>query len=326
MARRLLLAVAVLATAVCLVLAFRGLDWGAAWDALRSCDFKWLIPAFVLFCGTILVRAVRWRYLFLPERRPPMTAVMRATLLGYLYLSVLPVRAGEPARILLLNRLAGTPKVEIAGTAVVERVFDLAVLLTCFFALSPWLPTGSWAHPLAILAGIAGLLIGAVVVTLRLTGDRGLRVLLRPFGLLPRVGRDAAEEAATSLRHGLAGLHDASTALLALGFTLVSWLLLGAACAVALRAFDLGVSPLAGMLVVIAVSLGASLPSLPGGVGIFEAASIAALSAYGISHADALAFGLVWHALNLVPFLILGPPLALLVGRRARRDPPGPTL
>jgi uncharacterized membrane protein YbhN (UPF0104 family) len=80
------------------------------------------------------------------------------------------------------------------------------------------------------------------------------------------------------------------------------------------------------MLVVIAVSLGASLPSLPGGVGIFEAASIAALSAYGISHADALAFGLVWHALNLVPFLIFGPPLALLLGRRSRRDQSVPTL
>jgi uncharacterized membrane protein YbhN (UPF0104 family) len=155
---------------------------------------------------------------------------------------------------------------------------------------------------------------------LRVTGERGLRVLLRPFGLLPRVGRETAELAAGNLRQGLAGLHDRATALKALGFTLVSWLLLGTACSIALHGFHLHVSALAGMLVVIAVSVAASLPSLPGGIGIFEAASIAALQAYGVSKADGFAFGLVWHALNLVPFLIIGPPLAFVLARRATAE------
>jgi uncharacterized protein (TIRG00374 family) len=276
------------------------------------------VPSVALFTATIVVRALRWRFLFLPETRPSTGAIVRATLLGYLYLSVLPVRAGEPARILVLNRLSGTSKVEITGTAIVERVFDLAVLLTCFFALSPWLPAGSWAQPLAFLAGGAAIAIALVVVVLRVTGERGLRLVLRPFGLLPRVGRETAQHAAGNLRQGLAGLHDGTTALLALGFTIVSWLLLGAACSVALRAFHLHISALAGMLVVIAVSLAASIPSLPGGLGIFEAAAVVALDAYGIPRADAVAFGLVWHAVNIVPFLLLGPPLALALARRSR--------
>jgi uncharacterized protein (TIRG00374 family) len=324
--RRLLLAVAVVGTALLVVLAFRGLHWHAVWHALGRCDLWWVVPAFALFMSTIVVRAVRWRYLFLPESRPPMAAVAKATLLGYLYLSVLPFRTGEGARVLVLNRLAGTSKVEIAGTAVVERIFDLAALLTCFFALSPWLPAGSWARPLAILAGVAGVVVLGAVAALRITGERGLRLLLRPFALLPRVGRESVEAAAASLRQGLAGLHDGTTALLALGFTLVSWILLGAGCAVLLHAFHLDVSPLAGMLVVIAVSLAASIPSLPGGIGIFEAACVTALKAYGVPRADGLAFAFVWHVLNFVPFVVLGPPLALAVGRRARREPSRPAL
>jgi uncharacterized membrane protein YbhN (UPF0104 family) len=75
------------------------------------------------------------------------------------------------------------------------------------------------------------------------------------------------------------------------------------------------------MLVVIAVSLAASLPSLPGGLGIFEAASVAALEAYGVPKADGLAFGVVWHALNVVPFLVVGPPLAIALARRGRARP-----
>jgi uncharacterized protein (TIRG00374 family) len=316
--RRLLLAVALVGTVALVVLAFRGLDWGAAWRAVKSCDPRWLVPAFLLYSAAIVVRAFRWRYLFLPETRPSPGAIVRATLLGYLYLSVLPVRAGEPARIIILSRLSGTSKVEIAGTAIVERVFDLAALLICFFVLAPWLPAGGWARPLALLAGGAGAVIALAVFILRATGDRGLRFLLRPFGLLPRVGRETAELAAGNLRQGLAGLHDRRTALAALGLTTVSWVLFGTSCAVALRAFHLHISPLAGMLVVIAVSLAASLPSLPGGLGIFEAASVAALDAYGVPKADGLAFGVVWHALNVVPFLLVGPPLAIALARRGR--------
>jgi uncharacterized protein (TIRG00374 family) len=317
--RRLLLTVAVLGTVVLVGLAFRGLDWSRAWDALRHAQLLWLLPSFALFVLAIAIRALRWRSLFLPETRPSGSAIVWATLLGYLYLSVLPIRMGEPARIIVLHRLSGTSKVEITGTAIVERVFDLVALLVCFFVLEPWLPAGGWARALAILAGVAGLTITLVVFLLRATGDRGLRVLLRPFGLLPRVGRETAEHAAVNLRQGLAGLHDRTTAVVALTLTTVSWVLLGISCSVAMRAFHLHVSALAGMLVVVAVSLAAALPSLPGGLGIFEAASVAALKAYGVAKPEALAFGVVWHLLNLVPFIVVGAPLALLLARRGTR-------
>jgi uncharacterized protein (TIRG00374 family) len=318
--RRLLLAVAVLGTLACIVLAFGDLDWHVVWRAFRDCDPLWLVPSLALFAGTVMMRALRWRSLFLPASRPSIGTMIRATLVGYLYLSILPVRAGEPARVLVLNQLSGRPKAEIAGTAIVERIFDLAALLLCFFALSPWLPAGSWARPLAYVAGGAALAIAAIVYLLRTTGDRGLRVLLRPFSLLPRVGRESAELAAVNLRQGLAGLHDRSTAVLALSFTMASWLLLGAACSVAVHAFHLHVSALAGMLVVIAVSLAAAIPSLPGGLGIFEAACVAALNPYGVPRGDAVAFAFAWHALNVVPFLLLGPPLAIALARRSRAE------
>jgi uncharacterized protein (TIRG00374 family) len=314
--RRLLLTVAVLGTVALVVLAFRGLDWSKAWDALRHAQLLWLVPAFAVFVAAIAVRALRWRSLFLPATRPSMRAIVWATLLGYLYLSVLPVRAGEPARIIVLSRLSGTSKVEITGTAIVERVFDLIALLVCFFVLEPWLPAGGWVRPLAILAGFAALTIGLAVVLLRVSGERGLRVLLRPFELLPRVGRESIEVAAVNLRQGLAGLHDRATAAVALTLTAVSWILIGVSCAIALRAFHLDISALAGQLVVIAVSLAASLPSLPGGLGIFEAATVAALKSYDVAEPDAAAFAVVWHALNLVPFIVVGVPLAILLARR----------
>ena len=87
-------------------------------------------------------------------------------------------------------------------------------------------------------------------------------------------------------------------------WTAVSWLGLGLSTWFVLRAFHLGLSPLAGLLVVIAVNLALVLPSSPAAVGVFEAATVVALSAYHVPTSRALPTALVLHLLNLVPYLV----------------------
>ncbi|HUP32691.1 MAG TPA: lysylphosphatidylglycerol synthase domain-containing protein [Gaiellaceae bacterium] len=95
-------------------------------------------------------------------------------------------------------------------------------------------------------------------------------------------------------------------ALVSIALTVLSWFVLGASYWLVMLGFDFGVSPLAGMLVTIALGLGLILPSSPAAVGVFEAATILALTAYGIGESAALSYALVLHALNFVPFLVVG--------------------
>jgi uncharacterized protein (TIRG00374 family) len=88
--------------------------------------------------------------------------------------------------------------------------------------------------------------------------------------------------------------------------TVVSWLVLAVSIWLALLCFHLGVSPLAALLVTIAANLALVLPSSPGAVGVFEAATIYALNAYGISKERALSAAVVIHVVNLVPYLVIG--------------------
>jgi uncharacterized membrane protein YbhN (UPF0104 family) len=83
--------------------------------------------------------------------------------------------------------------------------------------------------------------------------------------------------------------------------------------------FDLGLPPLAGLLVVIATGLAFIIPAAPAAVGVFEAAGLAVTSAYDVPRSQAFAYVLVLHLLNLIPYLLAG--LLLLAaearGRRA---------
>ena len=63
---------------------------------------------------------------------------------------------------------------------------------------------------------------------------------------------------------------------------------------------------LAGLLVVVATNLVLILPSSPGALGVFEAATVVALKAFGVDDSLALSYALVLHALNLLPYIAAG--------------------
>ena len=318
----LLLGAALLVTVLFTYLALRDVRFGETWRVLRTSGYWWLAPAFVLLGAGIVLRALRWRLLFPAETRPSIRAVTSATLIGYLFNNVLPARAGEVARVIALYQRAGTSRAETAATVVVERAIDVVSLLGLFFIALPWLPDVTWLRAVA-LAGLAvALILGAAVAVLAVFGDRPLVAALRPLGRLRFLTPDRVENATRDLGRGLAGLRDLGQGLAVLALTVLSWLVLALSSWVLMLGFDLDLAPAAGLLVLVAVGVAWALPAAPGAVGTFEAAAVAALAAYGVSGSHALAYALVLHALNLVPFILAGTLAlhehALAVRRRTR--------
>jgi uncharacterized membrane protein YbhN (UPF0104 family) len=83
--------------------------------------------------------------------------------------------------------------------------------------------------------------------------------------------------------------------------------------------FHLQLTFASAVLVIVAVGLSMILPSPPGAIGVFEGAALIALKAYGTPRSLALPYALVLHAVNLVPFLLVGFPLLHYNARRPRR-------
>jgi glycosyltransferase 2 family protein len=303
-------ALVLLGIAVSVVFAYIAVDNAAprdVWRSLQESSPIWLLPAFALLVAFFLIRVERWRSLFEPARRPPRRALSLSLLIGYLLNTILPLRAGEVARIVALRTTAGVSVAETTATAVVERVFDVLGLLVLLFLMSPWLPELGWLRAAALLAaGLAIALIAVVIVVARY-GERPFRSILRWLGGLPGLHRLPLEGSAMSVIHGLAGIRGARTGLTAFAWTMLSWVVLGASYWLVMISFDLGLSLLAGVLVVIAIGLALILPSSPAALGVVEGATVVALAAYGVPESEGLSYAIVIHALNIVPLLLLAP-------------------
>ncbi len=299
-------------------LAVRGVDLNKVWHAIERCRWWTLIPALALIAVANVLRAWRWQLQFAPATRPRLGPALSALLIGTFFNNVLPARAGEAAQVVALRRSSRTSLSETAATVLLGRVWDVLSVLVLLFCLAPWLPPVSWLRTAVYLAvGIAVALIALVVA-----GQRLLRLLLRPLARLPFLTLAHTDSAAAGVWRGLVSVREPGPAVVALVLTTASWAVFGISNWLVLEGLSLGLSPLAGMLVSIALTLAMVLPSSPASIGVFEAAVLVALKPYGVPKAEGLSAALLLHALNLFPYLVAG--LACMrLEAGARRYAPG---
>jgi uncharacterized protein (TIRG00374 family) len=305
-ARVLLMWGGIVVSLLFIYLTFRGTDFGALGAALRRSNYWMLVPALLVLAVATVLRAVRWRLLISREHRPSTAAVTKALVVGYLFNSILPARAGEAIRVVFLRQRAGTPKFVALGTVIAERAIDVLTLLALLFVAAPFVPDTDWLPRVLALGAGVFVVTASVFTAFAFYGERPARFVLRPLGVLPRMSRDRLELAAANLMRGLSAFRSPSVALPAFALTAASWLLIAFASWICLRGFDLRLGLSAAVLVVVAVNLAAILPSGPAGIGVFEAATLTALHPFHVDRAQALSYALVLHGLNVVPFIVAG--------------------
>jgi phosphatidylinositol alpha-mannosyltransferase len=102
----------------------------------------------------------------------------------------------------------------------------------------------------------------------------------------------------------------------ALAMQLLAWALQWLACYAVLLALHLeheaGLSAAAAIL--LAVNVSAVVPATPSNVGVFQAACLVVLAAYGVGAGVALAYGIILQAVEVVTALGLGIPALLREG------------
>lgn len=297
-------------------LSVRNVSWSRTGAALRESNYWWLAPALVALVFSFVMRVERWRILFRRDQRPEFAPLTKAMLVGQFFNIVLPARAGEAARIIALKSYAGTSAAESTATVIVERLIDVLTLLALLFLCVPWFPTVTWLRAAALVALVGLLAAVALIGATAYLGKGATPRWIRGLARLPLMSDRAVVLAVENIRHGLASIRRPRQAVAAIAWTVASWLVLAAGFWCLMIGFRLELPFLAGLLTVIATGLAFIIPAAPGGAGVFEAAGLAATSAYGVPTSRALAYVLVLHALNVLPYVVAG---ALVLVSQARQ-------
>jgi hypothetical protein len=299
---------------VFLYIALRGLHLDELGRALREANYWWLIPGIAIYFVAVWARAWRWHYLLKPLKSIPTTQLFPTVTIGYFGNNILPARAGELLRAVVLKQDEQVPVSASLATIIVERVFDGVVMLAFVFLNLPELArlttSSGFIGDIRTLA-VAGAVIflGALLVFLiaAMFPERAQAVVVRLVDrLLPVRFREKVLGLSDRFLGGLAALRSPRGALMVFLTSVVIWLLETGKYWLLMHAFPFRVSFFALMLMNGIVNLATTIPSAPGYVGTFDAPGIAVLQAYNVARATAAAYTLALHVALWLPITVLG--------------------
>ncbi len=141
--------------------------------SFKTVEWVYLIPSILIIISTYILRVYRWQILLLPMQNIKKSALFGPVMVGFMG-NVLPGRAGEFIRAYLLKQRSSISFSGAFATIVVERLFDLIMMLLMFiwlfaFRADVFSPTtqamGLSVQDLAVKFGQAGAgLILALIV------------------------------------------------------------------------------------------------------------------------------------------------------------------
>jgi uncharacterized membrane protein YbhN (UPF0104 family) len=261
----------------------------------------WLVAAVVLYALATILRGERWHWILANTGvRTQRSDCYALTTVGYMGNNVLPARAGEALKVVLLAGRCDASKRTLLGSVVAERILDLVALAAIFVVV------------------VYGALSSSVLPTDRplLVGALGVVVLVAAGIALWMLRRHHVFERA---RDWLRPLADAPRALLSRGGalllvgTFVLWAFEAGVYLAVAHAVKLDFSITGALYLVALTNFVAALPAAPGSIGTFDAAVAFGARRLGATGSMAVTYMLLLRFVLYIPITVVG--LVILVTR-----------
>jgi phosphatidyl-myo-inositol alpha-mannosyltransferase len=300
------------------LLALRRLGIESLGRAIVAATPVWVLVAFALMCASMLLRAEAWHAILraaLPGIRVRRRDTARGTMIGVLMSATLPARLGEPSRALIVARRVGRVRDRfpiVLGTLVSQTLLNILALVVLGAVMFNTVGLFQGNEDALVVATVAPVVVLALVLSAPWLLRRGKPTRFQRLQQAAALVRGAMVE----VRSGLQVFRKPKLGAWAAVMQLTAWAIQWLACYLLLVA--LGLDHQAGLgaaaAVLFAVNVTAALPATPSNLGVFQAACVAVLSAYGVGKTNALAYGIILQAVEIGTALAMGMPALVREG------------
>lgn len=278
MKRKLNLIVGLLISAVFIYLAFRRVRLGEIYFSLKNANYLLILPNMALVIISMVIRAERWKYLLEPVSRFRMKQLFPSVMIGFMANNILPARLGEVVRAYSLGVKSGNSRSSIFASVVMERVFDSLTLLAMFWLVILFIPFPDTVKRFGLITLVLNIAVILFLIILRLKTVFLIKMALKALFFLPNGLLARLDDVMRKFAEGLNVFRSPRLLIGVLSWSIILWLITALSNYFVFMAFGIYPSVAASFILLLFVAAGVMLPSAPGFVGVFQAATIGAFA------------------------------------------------
>lgn len=279
----------------------------------KELNFFMLIPAACLTLFSCILQTYRWRIILSKLNLFKFNHLFPSVMIGHLSNHILPAKVGELIKSYHLGKRFGFNKVTIFSTVVVERIFDgilaLSFLLFFIFGLQK-------RQSELLFMGFFGVIIycGAFLCVVMIYKYKEKLVTLCQK-ILPQKISNFVAKVLYSLSEGLHILKSVKQLFHVMAVSVLMWTVIAISIIPIIMMFNFQLPFYAPFAILACISLGLTIPSVPGGIGVISFATIFAMKILLMEtgqeitdtmYAKIVVFSIVINIVMVLPEVILG--------------------
>jgi uncharacterized membrane protein YbhN (UPF0104 family) len=177
---------------------------------------------------------------------------------------------GEPARVIVMADRCRLPFMQVAASAIVERLFDVATVVFVLILVLPWMRVPGLVTRAGTLFGVIVLVVIGVLLFVVHLRDRSEGLIQSFCKRVPILPAEWIMMRWRELVQGLAPLTQWRIAVRTIGWSMAACFFSVATVWCVLYSFEASATLVEAAFMIVALSLALTVPSSPGFIGVFQ--------------------------------------------------------
>ncbi len=290
-------------------------DIQASWQLVKETPISFLIIMVLIYLSTFLFRALRWKLMLLNFPDLSYMLLLKSLILGFAGNNIIPAKGGEFLRMEYFSTRTKISRTTSLSSIVLEKILDVFVLLLFLLSASMFLTkTNEYFIYIIRIVSFFFLPIILFLFFFKIKGKQIIKWLASKDGNVNQFLLKFFLNFYASLSFLRADVNTIKI----FGISVLIWFLEGLVFILGMKSVGFNDSLfLIGIIALVIVNFGILIPSSPGYIGVFQAATIIVLTSFGIPQSDGLAVGIIIHSCQFFPVTILGMIILLFESSKA---------